>query len=81
MTVIRAFGPDWEVLPHEDKLPHADVISERLETLQALAGQKAPVITATVASLMQCTLPPQEIFHRTRTLKLGERIEPLDFQC
>ena len=76
--VPARFYPDWEVLPHEDKLPHADVISERLETLQALAGQKAPVITATVASLMQCTLPPQEIFHRTRTLKLGERIEPLD---
>ena len=30
------FYPDWEVLPHEDKLPHADAISERLETLQVL---------------------------------------------
>ena len=73
------FYPDWEVLPHEDKLPHADVISERLETLQALKGEQPPVITATVASLMQCTLSPQEISHRTRTLKLGERLDPLDF--
>lgn len=30
------FFPAWETLPHEDKLPHADVISERLETLVAL---------------------------------------------
>jgi len=27
------FYPSWEVLPHETRLPHADVISERLETL------------------------------------------------
>ena len=32
------FYPAWEVLPHESKLPHADVISERLETLVALLG-------------------------------------------
>ena len=25
------FFPAWEILPHEDKLPHADVISERLD--------------------------------------------------
>lgn len=31
------FFPSWEILPHEDKLPHADVISERLETLLGLA--------------------------------------------
>jgi len=73
------FYPDWEVLPHENKLPHADAISERLETLQTLAGEAAPVITATVASLMQCTLPPTEIAHRTRTLRLGDRLDPLDF--
>ena len=30
------FYPAWEVLPHEGRLPHADVISERLETLGAL---------------------------------------------
>jgi len=73
------FYPDWEVLPHENKLPHADAISERLETLQTLAGETASVITATVASLMQCTLPPTEIAHRTRTLRLGDRLDPLDF--
>ena len=31
------FYPAWEILPHEGKLPHVDVISERLQTLAALA--------------------------------------------
>ena len=30
------FYPAWDILPHEKKLPHADIISERLETLVAL---------------------------------------------
>ena len=72
------FFPDWEVLPHEDKLPHADCISERLEVLQALAGETPPVITATPAALMQCTLPPSEVRQRMRTLRLGDRLDPLD---
>ncbi len=33
------FYPAWEILPHEAKLPHADVISERLEVLMALARE------------------------------------------
>jgi len=73
------FYPDWEVLPHEDKLPHADAISERLEVLQSLAEKQTPVITTTVSALMQCTLPPAEVVNRTRTLKLGDRLDPLDF--
>ena len=36
------FYPAWGVLPHEGKLPHVDVISERLQTLIALGGQSAP---------------------------------------
>ena len=35
------FFPDWEILPHEDKLPHLEVISDRLKTLMALADGRA----------------------------------------
>ncbi|HWF20252.1 MAG TPA: transcription-repair coupling factor, partial [Verrucomicrobiae bacterium] len=35
------FYPAWEILPHESKLPHADIISERLETLVALSEHSA----------------------------------------
>ena len=57
------FYPGWEVLPHDSRLPHADVISERLETLVAL---------------LQKTFAPGEIEKRTRTLRRGDRIDPLD---
>src|SRR5438094_286414 len=48
------FFPAWETLPHEAKLPHADVISELLESLVALARggtrntQHAPLVVASV---------------------------------
>ena len=32
------FYPEWEVFPHEGKLPHSDVISDRLQTLVTLLG-------------------------------------------
>ncbi len=79
------FFPAWEHLPHEAKLPHADVISERLETLTALLQWQAnpeehspPVIVTTIQALMQRTFEPDELKARTRTLKVGDEIDPLD---
>jgi transcription-repair coupling factor (superfamily II helicase) len=81
------FYPPWEILPHESRLPHADVISERLETLVSLthhatrpvsAGQRAPILVTSVSALVQRTFPQQTIAERTRTLARGERIDPLD---
>ena len=37
-TTRSLFYPAWEALPHEAKLPHADVVSERLETLVTLSA-------------------------------------------
>ena len=79
------FYPAWEHLPHEAKLPHADVISERLETLTALLqwqsipdNHPAPVIVTTIQALMQRTFEPDELKGRTRTLQVGDEIDPLD---
>jgi transcription-repair coupling factor (superfamily II helicase) len=78
------FYPAWESLPHEGKLPHADIISDRLQTLVALSGpsatrnpQSAIVVTSIVA-LLQKTFPAGEIQSRTRTLARGDKIAPLD---
>ena len=80
-TLPLLFYPAWEILPHEDKLPHVDVISERLETLIALTHHASrftsPIVTSVVA-LLQRTFPPGELTRRTRALKRGDRIEPLD---
>ena len=79
------FFPAWEHLPHEAKLPHADVLSERLETLSALLQwqanpdkQSAPVIVTTIQALMQRTFEPNELQERTRTFQVGDEIDPLD---
>jgi transcription-repair coupling factor (superfamily II helicase) len=78
------FYPAWETLPHEDKLPHADVISDRLQTLVALAGgsevqgPRAKVVVTSVAALLQKTFSPGEIRRRTRILERGGKIAPLD---
>jgi len=82
------FYPAWETLPHEAKLPHADVISERLETLVALsawAGSNPkvrsatlPLVVTSVSALLQRTFQPDHIRERTRVFKKGDHIDPLD---
>ena len=84
LTSRPLFYPAWETLPHEAKLPHADVISERLETLVALSPdaprttRHAPSLITSVSALLQRTFRPEHIRERTRTLRRGDRIEPLD---
>ena len=78
------FYPAWETLPQENKLPHADVIAERLATLVALShrselGTRNPeLIVASVIALLQRTFPPAELKRQTRRLTRGERANPLD---
>ncbi|HVV00404.1 MAG TPA: transcription-repair coupling factor, partial [Verrucomicrobiae bacterium] len=82
------YYPPWDVLPHEDRLPHADVISERLETLVTLSkqlqqpatpqGVSAPTVVTSVAALLQRTFALAALSSRTRGFKRGDRIEPLD---
>ncbi len=78
------FYPAWESLPHEGKLPHADTISDRLQTLVALSGnlnlktQNSTLLVTSVTALLQQTFPPGEIDQRTRRLARGDKIDPLD---
>ena len=71
------FFPAWETLPHEGNLPHADIISERLETLVGLTEKSALVVTS-VAALMQRTFAPDFLREHTRTLKRGDHSDPVD---
>ncbi|MFN3408771.1 MAG: transcription-repair coupling factor [Limisphaerales bacterium] len=75
------FYPAWDILPHEARLPHVDVISERLETLLTLtanATRITPLIVTNVVALLQRTFPAAELARRTRQLKRGDRLAPLD---
>ena len=77
-TPAPLFYPAWEVLPHEAKLPHVDVISERLETLVALANTTAPVVVASVTALTQKTFSATALKARMRTLKRGDSVDPME---
>jgi transcription-repair coupling factor (superfamily II helicase) len=76
------FFPAWEVLPHEPRLPHVDVVSERLETLVGLSNRAAtgpaPIVVAGVTALLQKTFQAGEIARRTRLLRRGDSLDPLD---
>jgi transcription-repair coupling factor (superfamily II helicase) len=76
------FYPEWEVFPHENKLPHADVISERLQTLIALSSkpknQNSKIIVTNVVALLQKTFSADDLKQRTRRLQRGDKIAPLD---
>jgi transcription-repair coupling factor (superfamily II helicase) len=87
--LLPLFYPAWEILPHESKLPHADVISDRLAALIALSERshagKPPVpkghssiVVTNVTALLQRTFPAATLRIRTRTLSRGDRIQPLD---
>jgi transcription-repair coupling factor (superfamily II helicase) len=83
-TFNPLFYPAWEVFPHEGKLPHSDIISDRLQTLVALsdgtspATRHSPLVVTSVTALLQKTFPPGEIQSRLRRLQRGDRIAPLD---
>jgi transcription-repair coupling factor (superfamily II helicase) len=76
------FYPEWEILPHEARLPHADVVSDRLATLIALVGEPNrpvwPIVVANVTALLQKTIAPAELKRRIRHLRRGEGLDPLD---
>jgi transcription-repair coupling factor (superfamily II helicase) len=78
------FYPAWEVFPHENKLPHADVISDRLQTLVALSGnsklkiKNSKLVVTCVTAFLQKTFAPDDLKNRTRQLQRGDKSAPLD---
>jgi transcription-repair coupling factor (superfamily II helicase) len=74
------FFPAWEVFPHEARLPHADVVSERLAALVALAepGPEGarPMIVSSVTALLQKTMRREDLKGRLRQLRRGESWDP-----
>ena len=81
---MPGFFPAWETLPHEAKLSHADVISERLETLltlksyQASSEGPAPVIVTNATALLQKTFRPDTFQKRLKKVAVGDDLDPLD---
>jgi transcription-repair coupling factor (superfamily II helicase) len=72
------FYPAWETLPQEQRLPHVDVISERLQTLTTLTLDEPSTVVTSVAALLQRTFTRQSLEKGTRTIGIRHQMEPLD---
>jgi transcription-repair coupling factor (superfamily II helicase) len=80
---VPLFYPAWETLPHENKLPHADTITDRLQVLMALArtdvsNGKGQLVVTSVTALLQKTFSREGLEARMRRIGRGERVDPLD---
>lgn len=67
-----------------EELPHADVLSERLEALVELglnassATPNARVVVTCILIVFQPTFSPAALERRLRWLRRGDRLDPLD---
>ena len=75
--------PAWDTVPYDRVSPNVNVISQRIDTLAALAlkptSSKPRVIITSVGALMQ-KLPPAKIFlNSSREVKVGGKLNFNDF--
>ncbi|HUJ09970.1 MAG TPA: transcription-repair coupling factor, partial [Verrucomicrobiae bacterium] len=97
---VQAFLPDtlfypaWETLPHENVLPHVDIIADRLKTAAALCERRHPsddksavidrrynrdfAIVTSAQSLMQRTFSTSSLSALRLPLTLGQRLDLQD---
>ncbi|MGC9034249.1 MAG: transcription-repair coupling factor [Verrucomicrobiia bacterium] len=89
------FFAEWDVFPDDGRLPNADVLSDRLETLKNLSGNfnqtaaegdlsnsvnnKGRIVVSSVVSLVQKTLPPEVFKALTLKIKTGGRFGLYEF--
>ena len=53
--------PSWEVLPYEDREPHAEIVGERLEFLASLARGEVKVGVVPARALQELVVGPQDL--------------------
>lgn len=67
--------PDWETLPYDSFSPHQDLVSERLETLHALAGGEVDVLLVAVTTALQRLCPPEFLAAYTFQFSQGQTLD------
>ncbi len=70
--------PDWETLPYDTMSPHADLVSERIETLYRLSenesNRQVDVLIATAVTAAQRIAPKSFITGNSFFFKVGESV-------
>ena len=65
--------PSWEVLPYEDREPHAEIVGERLEFLASLARGEVRVGVVPARALQELVVGPQDLSGMVLKLRVGDR--------
>ncbi|MFQ3549379.1 MAG: transcription-repair coupling factor [Armatimonadota bacterium] len=69
------FYPPSDSFIHEDGIPPASAIGERLHTLTWLASGEKVVVIATISAVLRRTLPPEAILQYKCDLKINEEAD------
>ncbi|MFM1891280.1 MAG: hypothetical protein RLZ44_357 [Pseudomonadota bacterium] len=72
--------PDWETLPYDVFSPLPELVSQRLDTLQRLAGLEHGILVVPVHTLMQRLAPPSYLEAFSLRLQQGERLDLASFR-
>ena len=78
-TNINVF-PDWETLPYDSFSPHQDIISQRLETLDALTSEHQAVFIVPINTLIQRLSPVEYLGKYLLMLKTGQKLDVQQFR-
>ena len=67
--------PGHETLPYDPFSPHPDIVSERLQTLEALPGMSRGVVVVAAETLLQRLPPRRHVAAHSFALRKGERLD------
>ena len=74
--------PAWDTVPYDRVSPNAEIVANRIKTLDELINnenKKPRIVIASIGAVLQ-KLPPKKIFLNTRkTIKTGQKIGLTDF--
>ncbi|MBT0587264.1 transcription-repair coupling factor [Alteromonas oceanisediminis] len=72
--------PDWETLPYDTFSPHQDIVSQRLETLDALSSKANAIFIVPINTLIQRLCPVEYLGQYLLLLKTGQQLDVASFR-
>jgi len=67
--------PGYETLPYDPFSPHPDIVSERLQTLEALPEMSRGVVVVAAETLLQRLPPRRHVAAHSFSLRKGDRLD------
>ena len=71
------FIPDYEVLPYEDRSPHANIRALRIRALSRILSSQQPLVyVCSFRTLLRNLIPSSLLFKNIKKLKVGDQYDP-----